>query len=134
MAPGYSRVIPLFVLDDALWEPSGLPRRDRLVRSLAALSASLDGALVIRRGEPEDLVPAVAAELGAAAIHVTGDAGPYGRKRDDLVASMLGDLGRKLVVIGSPYAVGPGRVLGNRAGQLCFLSFGRYCGQRSRTA
>lgn len=110
-----SRVLPLFVLDDALWEPSGLPRRDRLVRSLTALSASLDGALVVRRGKPEDVVPALAAELGAPGIHVTGDAGPYGRRRDDRVATALGDAGRELIVTGSPYAVGPGRVL-NGAG------------------
>jgi len=106
-----SRVLPLFVLDDALWERSGLPRRDRLVRSLTALSDSLDGALVVRRGRPEDVVPAVAAELGADTVHVTGDAGPYGRRRDQHVASALGAAGRELVVTGSPYAVGPGRVL-----------------------
>ncbi len=106
-----SRVLPLFVLDDALWEPSGLPRRDRLVRSLTALSASLDSALVIRRGKPQDVVPAVAAELRAAAVHVTGDAGPYGRRRDERVAAALGDAGRELVVTGSPYAVGPGRIV-----------------------
>jgi deoxyribodipyrimidine photo-lyase len=106
-----SRVLPLFVLDDALWEPSGLPRRDRLIRSLGALSASLDGALVVRRGRPEDVVPDVAAELGAEAVHVTGDAGPYGRLRDERVATSLADAGRTLTVTGSPYAVGPGRIL-----------------------
>jgi deoxyribodipyrimidine photo-lyase len=106
-----SRVLPLFVLDDALWEPSGLPRRDRLIRSLGALSASLDGALVVRRGRPEDVVPAVAAELGADAVHVTGDAGPYGRLRDERVTAALTGAGRRLAVTGSPYAVGPGHVL-----------------------
>lgn len=121
-----SRVLPLFVLDDALWEPSGTPRRDRLVRSLTALSASLDGALVVRRGRPEDVVPAVAAELGAAAVHVTGDAGPYGRKRDERVATALTEAGRDLVVTESPYAVGPGRVLnGSGSPYQVFTAFHR---------
>ena len=35
------RVLPLFVVDPALWEPAGAPRRAWLVRSLAALSPAL---------------------------------------------------------------------------------------------
>ena len=41
-------------------------------------------------------------------MHVSADAGPYGRRRDDAVERALGDV--PLVRTGSPYAVTPGRV------------------------
>lgn len=109
-------VVPLFVLDPALWEPAGPTRRAWLVRSLRALDASLGGtarrpALVVRHGDPAVVVPAVAAQAGAASVHVSADAGPYGRRRDDTVAKSLADDGRHLVRTGTPYAVGPGTVL-----------------------
>ena len=56
------------------------------------------------------MVPAVAAEVGAAAVHVTADFGPYGRRRDDGAARVLAADGRRLVGTGSPYAVAPGTV------------------------
>ena len=121
-----SRVLPLFVLDPALWAPSGVPRRDRLVRSLRALSTSLDGALVIRTGDPETVVPAVAREIGATAVHVTGDAGPYGRRRDDDVGAALREVDCELAPTGSAYAVGPGRVRnGSGDGYQVFSAFHR---------
>jgi deoxyribodipyrimidine photo-lyase len=108
---GGSDVLPLFVLDPALWRPSGPVRRAWLARSLAALDADLDGALVVRHGDPADVVAAVAAEAGASAVHVTADTGPYGRRRDAAVAARLREAGRRLVPAGTPYAVGPGSVV-----------------------
>ena len=58
------RVLPLFVVDPALWDPAGAPRRAWLVRSLAALSAGLDGALAIRHGDPWTSCPGPAAGPG----------------------------------------------------------------------
>jgi deoxyribodipyrimidine photo-lyase len=104
------RVVPLFVLDDALWGPSGPSRRAWLVRSLAALDASLDGALVVRSGPPARVVAEVAREVGAGSVHVSADAGPYGRQRDAAVEAALATAGAVLVRTGSPYAVTPGRV------------------------
>ncbi len=52
----------------------------------------------------------MAAEVGAAAVHVTADFGPYGRRRDDGAATALAADGRRLVGTGSPYAVAPGTV------------------------
>ena len=49
-------VLALFVLDGALLGPAGAPRTAWLFRSLRALSASLDGALVVRRGDPAGVV------------------------------------------------------------------------------
>ncbi len=101
------RVLPLFVLDPRLLDASGPPRVAWLLRSLEALHGATDGALVVRRGEPAQMVADVARELGAASVHVTADAGPYGRARDEAVEQGL-DV--PLVRTGTPYAVGPGSV------------------------
>jgi len=91
---------------------SGGPNRQAyLGRTLAALDTSVGGALTLRRGRPEDVVPAVAAEVGATTVFATGDCAPYGRRRDARVADALSGAGRTLLRIGSPYAVSPGRVL-----------------------
>lgn len=105
------RVVPLFVLDPALWEPAGAARRAWLLESLSALSAQLGGGLVVRTGDPVHVVAQVAAEAGAGAVHVTADAGPYGRRRDAAVAARLQEAGRRLVATGTPYAIGPGTLL-----------------------
>jgi deoxyribodipyrimidine photo-lyase len=109
-------VVPLFVIDPRLWEPAGPPRRAWLIRSLNALDAALEGRLVIRTGDPVAVVPAVAAEADATKVHVSADAGPYGRARDDAVATALQSAGRTLARTGSPYAVGPGTIT-NGTGQ-----------------
>jgi deoxyribodipyrimidine photo-lyase len=107
---GAAGVLPLFVLDDRLLGPAGAPRVAWLFRSLRALSAGLGGALVVRRGDPAQVVPAVAAQVGARRVHVTADTNPYGRSRDDAVEAALGADGRSLVRTGTPYAIGPGTV------------------------
>jgi deoxyribodipyrimidine photo-lyase len=104
-------VLPLFVIDPALWDPAGPPRRAWLIRSLRALSASMDGALVIRHGDPAQVVPQVAAEAAAGGVWVSADAGPYGRRRDTGVAGALATAGRRFEAVGTPYAVGPGSCL-----------------------
>jgi deoxyribodipyrimidine photo-lyase len=101
-------VVPLFVVDPRLWGPSGAPRRQFLRDCLAALQDELDGALVVRSGDPATVVPALVQELGAGSVHVSADAGPYGRRRDTAVEEALGEI--PLVRTGSPYAVTPGRV------------------------
>ncbi len=104
-------VTALFVLDDVLRKPSGAPRVAFMYRTLRALDAQLrehGGGLVVRRGQPENVVPAVAREVGASSVHISADYGPYGRARDERVDDALGDV--PLVRTGSPYAVAPGRV------------------------
>ncbi|HWJ68272.1 MAG TPA: deoxyribodipyrimidine photo-lyase [Nocardioides sp.] len=108
-------VLPLFVLDDALLGPSGDARTAFLVRSLRALDADLrrhGPGLVLRRGRPEEVVPAMVRAAGAGAVHVSADFGPYGARRDAAVEDALGDLDGPvpLVRTGSPYAVAPGRI------------------------
>lgn len=106
-ASAEGRVVALYVLDPA-FERVGAARRDELARALAELDRDLDGALVLRRGDPREVVPAVAAEAGAAAVYVTRDAGPYGRRRDGVISSRLRADGRALRGVGWPYAVAPG--------------------------
>ncbi|ABS05017.1 cryptochrome/photolyase family protein [Kineococcus radiotolerans] len=101
-------VLPLFVIDPALWGPSGDVRRTYLLRSLRSLDAALGGALVVERGDPAVVVDRVAARIGASRVHVTADAGPLGRRRDDAVGRALAAGGRELVRTGTPYAIGPG--------------------------
>ena len=109
-------LVPLFVFDPALWEPAGPPRRAWLLRSLHSLDERLQeltaGRLVVRHGDPVRVVPALAAEVGAQHVHVTADAGVYGRRRDAGVQATLRADGRDLVATGTPYAVGPGTLLG----------------------
>ncbi len=104
-------VLPLFVWDPALQRAAGASRVAFLVRTLRALDEDLrrhGTRLCVRTGRPEQVVPAVARELGAGAVHVSKDFGPYGAGRDRRVAAALGMV--PLVPTGSPYAVSPGQV------------------------
>lgn len=99
-------VLPLFVLDPALWGPSGPSRRSHLVASLRAL----DAPVAVVEGDPVRQVVAAAREVDADQVHVAADFGPYGRRRDEEVERALAEHGIDLVRTGSPYAVAPGRV------------------------
>jgi deoxyribodipyrimidine photo-lyase len=108
VASGDGRVAGLFVLDPLLWDQAGAPRRNHLTASLRSLAESLGGRLVVRRGDPASVVPALAAEVEAVSVHISADYGPYGRRRDSAVEEALDC---PLISTGSPYAVAPGRVL-----------------------
>lgn len=108
-------VAGVFVVEPRLWDRAGTARRAWLAASLQALSAALEGSLVLRYGEPERVVPSLAQEIGATAVHVTGETTPYGRRRDARVGESLAAAGTAWVVTGTPYAVDPGSVL-NKSG------------------
>ncbi|GEP33842.1 deoxyribodipyrimidine photo-lyase [Nocardioides szechwanensis] len=101
-------VLPLFVLDPALWEPAGPARRAYLAASLRSLAGDLPLAVVT--GDPVRRVVQAAVEVGAERVHVAADFGPYGHARDLAVEQALAEAGVELVRTGSPYAVAPGRV------------------------
>ena len=106
-------VLPLFVVDASLWEPSGGARRAYLASSLRALDQSLrdlGGRLVVAHGDPVDRVVAAAREVDAERVHIAADYGPYGRRRDEAVEQALAEHDIELVRTGSSYAVAPGRV------------------------
>ncbi len=106
-------VLPLFVLDPALWGRAGVPRQWYLAQSLRALDASLRqrrAGLSVVRGDPVRQVLLAAQEVGASRVHVAADYGPYGHRRDLDVEQALAEHGIELVRTGSPYAVAPDRV------------------------
>ena len=110
-AAGRGPVVGLFVLDPALLRPAGAARVAFLYRCLRSLDESLGGRLVVRTGDPVEVVPQVAFEADAGTVLVSADFGPYGRRRDHDVAGALRAAGRRLTGIGSPYAVDAGRTV-----------------------
>lgn len=98
--------LPLFVIDPE-FATSSRPRRAALAAMLGALDGALGGALHIAVGDPVDVVPQVAAAVGASAVHVSRDYGPYGHRRDAAVAERLGADGRRLLGTGSNLLVDP---------------------------
>ena len=99
-------VLPLFVLDPALWRPAGPARRGYLAASLRAL----DAPVAVVEGDPVRRVVEAARAVGASRVHVAADFGPYGARRDAAVEQALAEHGVELVRTGTPYAVAPGRV------------------------
>jgi deoxyribodipyrimidine photo-lyase len=92
-----TRIVPLFVWDPAITERGRVSpaRMAYLCEALADLDGSLRrrGAwLVLRHGDPVEIVAAVAEQVGATAAHWTRDVTPYARRRDDAVRSALARL------------------------------------------
>jgi deoxyribodipyrimidine photo-lyase len=101
-------VLACFVLDPGLEATSGERRMQFLCDSLRGLRDDLQGRLLVTRGKPEERIPAIAKEIQAPSVHISEDFSPYGKRRDERVASALADV--PLVATGSPYLVSPGRV------------------------
>ena len=111
---------------DPSFADCGAPRAQMLRACLANLNAALGGALVVRTGDPTDVVPALAATVEAATVFVTKDFGPYGRARDARVADALRANGRRLRGVGSNYVAEPGTVLkGDSTSYSVFTPFSR---------
>jgi len=102
------QVLPVFVFDPVLWDAASDTRRAYLVASLTSLNDSLGGKLVLRTGDPTEVIPSLVKEVSADSVHIAADFGPYGMARDANVEKAL-DV--PLVRTGSPYAVAPGRVV-----------------------
>lgn len=119
-------VLPVFVLDPALMKPSGAPRLAFMYRSLRALDDALDGRLVIRHGNPGNVIPTLVREFEADEVVVSRDYAPYGRRRDAEVNRNLEKTGAALVGKGSPYAISPGTIAKeNNAPYSVFTPFSR---------
>ena len=94
-------VVPVFCFDDRLLQGrhrSG-PRTQFLLESLADLRealGALGGALVVRRGPPEKVLPALAREGGATRLHFTRDLSPFARERGHRVAEAARAAGLEL--------------------------------------
>lgn len=106
----FDEVVPLFVVDPHLFERSGAPRVAYMCDALNALDDAMGRALIYRYGDPVDVLPAFLDECDATAVFVAADFAPYGRRRDDAATERLAAGGRRLVTVGSSYAVDPGTV------------------------
>jgi len=109
-AAGAEGVLPVFVLDPALWGPAGPSRRCYLAASLRELDTALEGHLTILEDDPVTALERAARDSGAGTVHVAADFGPYGSRRDLAVEQSLAGHGVELQRTRSPYAVAPGRV------------------------
>ena len=107
---GDGRVVPVFVIDPDIAASSGPARAAYLEDTLRALDASLDGHLVLRRGDPAVELVDVARETGAHDVVATEDFAPAGRSRDARVQNALARAGVTARFHDSPYAVRPGTV------------------------
>ena len=103
---GGAPVVGLFVADPELLGTAGEHRLGFLAGCLDDLDEQLGGRLVVRQGDPVDVVARVAAEAGATTVHVTEDYGPYGRRRDAAVARALAAQGIELVLTRLPVRSG----------------------------
>ena len=106
----YERVVPVFVLDDALLHGrfASTPRTAFMLGCLRALDEALrerGSGLVVRHGRPEDELVALAAGVGAEAVLWTSDVAPYARARDRRVTAALDDAGVRARPQGGSYVV-----------------------------
>lgn len=85
-------VLPVFILDPALLALHAPVRQAFLFGGLAELDRSLaqhSARLVIRRGQPLEVLQALVSETGASAIFAEEDYSPYARSRDAEIARHL---------------------------------------------
>ena len=104
-------VVPVFVHDPALAGPSGANRLAFLHATLDELRGDVGDGFVERTGDPVEVLPALARQVGATTVVVAEDFGPYGRRRDVAVEERLAAIDVALERVGSPYAVAPGTLL-----------------------
>jgi len=88
------RLVTVFCWDDAILQSPdvGPARVNFLLRSLEALSRNLESLghqLVVRRGPPEEVIPALAREVGAISVFTNRDYEPYAMARDERVRAAL---------------------------------------------
>lgn len=106
----FDRVVPVFVLDDALLHgrfASG-PRTAFMLGCLRALDErlrELGSGLVVRHGRPAEELVALAREAGASAVLWTSDVAPYARARDAGVTAALRDADIEPMPHGGSYVV-----------------------------
>ena len=125
-------VVCLFVLDPGLLgrRHHAAPTRLRFLRAgLKALGtelASRGSRLVIREGDPVEVVPAVAQEAGAGLVTFMREISPYGRARDERVVSALGAAGVEVRQTGGDLVAEPEDLEGSKGtGYLVFTPFSR---------
>ncbi len=111
-AQSADRVVPLFVLDEAILRADyNRPNRARfLAESLADLDGSLrdrGAGLVVRRGDVVDEVARLADDVGAGQIHVAADVSGYAQRRQQRLQQRLDADGHQLCLHDASVTVVP---------------------------
>jgi deoxyribodipyrimidine photo-lyase len=106
-----AQVIPLFILDDSLLQAkaTGEHRHSFLIHSLEALDKDLrelGSRLILRRGEPFEVLSSLIDDQPIQAIFAQADISPYARQRDRRITINL-----PLSLVGSSAIHPPDRVL-----------------------
>src|SRR3954447_11043864 len=104
----YERVVPVFVLDDALLggrfaSPARTAFMLGCLRELDSALRSRGSALIVRHGRPERELAELAREAGAEAVLWTSDVAPYARARDARVTEALREAGVRAIAQGGAY-------------------------------
>ena len=124
-------ILPLFVLDDSKPWSYGGAARWWLHHSLASLGRSLTDLgvpLVLRRGAAETVVPALAAEAGAAQVFTGGLADPAARAADRAIAAALAARGVRFHRMRTTTLFGPDRIKTKTGGSYgVYTPFARAC-------
>ena len=112
---GADRVVPLFVLDEAILGSSyAAPNRVQfLLDSLHDLRAGLRGRggdLVVRRGDVAEQVRAVVDQVDAEVVHLTDDVSAYAARRTERLSEALQGTGATLELHPGHLLVEPGEV------------------------
>jgi deoxyribodipyrimidine photo-lyase len=94
----FDRVVPVYVLDDALLHGryASAARTAFMLGCLRSLAGALrerGSGLVVRHGRPAREIPRLAEETGAEAVFWTSDVSPYARARDRRVTDALREAG-----------------------------------------
>jgi len=87
------RVFPLFVFDEVILAGRypAANRLSQLVDAVADLRDALEargGRLLVRRGDPTEVVRALADEVAADELHLSADVSRYARRREDALRAM----------------------------------------------
>jgi deoxyribodipyrimidine photo-lyase len=97
----HDHVIPIFIV--STWKRehrwTGAPRQEFLCGCLASLAASLEakgGRLIVRAGEADKVLLAIAREAGADAIYFNRDPDPFGRETERKLIAAAEKLGVKV--------------------------------------
>lgn len=97
------------------WSPSlrlwSGRRRAHLARVLWSLREDTGGGIGVRYGNPADVVLEAAREAGAVVVWAQHEYSPSALREQELVRQALESDDRHLRLLGSPYAVAPGRVV-----------------------
>ena len=98
-AAARGQVLPVYILDDenAGSDRMGAASRWWLHHALGALDQSLDGKLYMVRGDAKDILPALAARVGATAVFWNRAYEPWRIARDTALKSSLEELGIEAV-------------------------------------